>query len=187
MDKKLLIAFGAVAFVFFVFVSFALGVSFGAATDSSNFKDYWVPVLSMIGGWVAGIGTLAAVVVSLWLAHKQSLEDTELVDGKFFVATNGDEDFFALTLVSKGKRPAKVRSVSVGGAGAKRHLFIANWGWGSSALPVLMNYGDDATFRFRDDFEDTLDDFVKANLDGVKARVRILVSTTVKTYEFKLE
>ena len=186
MDRKLLFAFGTIAFSFFVFVSFALGISFGATSDSSTFKDYWVPVLSMIGGWVAGIGTLGAVAVSLWLAHKQAVEDTELLDGNFFEATDGANDFFALTLVSKGKRPAKVRSISIAGSGAKMHLYIANWGWGSSNLPVFLSYGDDATFKFRDDFSSTLDDYVNRNLDGNRDRVRVSVSTTVKTYEFKL-
>lgn len=187
MDKKLLFAFGAIAFLFFIFVSFALGVSFGATTDSSSFKDYWVPVLSMIGGWVAGIGTLGAVAVSLWLAHKQAAEDSEFLDGSFFAATDGTNDFFALNIVSKGKRPAKVRSISITGSGAKVNLYIANWGWGSSSLPVFLNYGEDAIFKFRDDFSSTLDDYVARNLDGNHDRVRVSVSTTVKTYEFKLQ
>lgn len=131
-------AFGVIGFLFFAFISFALGVTFGVTTDGADFKGYWIPVLGMIGGWVSGLGALAAVVVSLWLAHKQSREDTELIDGRFFEATTGSEDFFALTIVSKGKRPAKVRSITLGGLGAKKHLFVAQWGVGSSALPVFF-------------------------------------------------
>lgn len=187
MDKKFVFVFGAIALVFLVFISFALGVSFGAATDSSNFKEYWVPVFGMVGGWISGIGALAAVAVSLWLAHKQSSEDTELLDGRFFAATTGSEDFFALTLVSKGKRPAKVRSICVVGEGAKVNIYIASLGVGSTSLPAFLNYGDDAMFRFRDDFATALDNFVNTHLGGVKSRVRILVSTTVKNYEFKLQ
>lgn len=187
MDKKTMMVFVIVGFVFFIFLSFALGLSFGAATDSSSFKDYWIPVLSMIGGWVAGLGTLAAVAVSLWLAHKQSSEDTEDIHGEFFNATDGVESFLALTLVSKGKRPAKVRSVSVSGEGASHYMYISIWGGGSSVLPIYLNYGEDAFFRFRNDFSPRLDSFVESELAGVRSRVRVYVSTTVKTYEFKMK
>ena len=179
-------AFGVIGVLFVAFISFALGVAFGITTDDADFKGYWIPVLGMIGGWVSGLGALTAVVVSLWLAHKQSREDTELVDGSFFEATNGREDFFALTIVSKGKRPAKVRSITLGGLGAKKHLFVAQWGVGSNDLPAFLNYGEDAFFRFRDDFGVTINEFITNNLDGIESRLRVIVSTTVKTYEFKL-
>lgn len=53
-------------------------------------------------------------------------------------------------------------------------------------FPCFLNYGEDAFFRFRDDFGYTINEFVTNNLDGVESRLRVMVSTTVKTYEFKL-
>lgn len=172
---------------FLLFVSFAIGISFGASTDSSNFKDYWIPVLGMVGGWVSGIGALAAVVVSLWLARKQALDDTEHVEGKFYLGTDGTDSFYMLTLVSKGKRPAKVRSISISGVGAKVNLYVSEWRYGSSGIPIFLNYGDDAVYIFKPDFESAIQGYVTKFLEGDRTRLRVLVSTTVKTYELKAQ
>lgn len=173
--------------IFLMFISFSAGISFGASTDSSTFKDYWIPALGMVGGWVSGLGTFAAVVVSLWLARKQALDDTEHVEGKFNAGTDGRDSFYLLTLVSKGKRPAKVRSVNIGGIGAEVSLYIAEWRSGSSVIPIYLNYGDDACYIFKPDFSAALEAYVIQYLEGDRSRLRIYVSTTVKTYELKAQ
>ncbi|ASO30955.1 hypothetical protein CG015_17190 [Vibrio anguillarum] len=52
-------------------LSFVVGVSFGVSYNQETLTNVLIPALSALGGWVAGLGALAAVFTSLWLAEQQ--------------------------------------------------------------------------------------------------------------------
>lgn len=62
-------------------LSFFVGFFFGGASwlrmgvGSANDIAFW----SMVGGWVSGIATFAAVIVSLWMAYQASQSSVEKI------------------------------------------------------------------------------------------------------------
>ncbi|EKM5761148.1 hypothetical protein ACTV2B_004052 [Cronobacter turicensis] len=67
-------------------LSFALGF-YAGAVDWSWMKsghNEQVAFLAMVGGWVSGLATTAAVIVSLWMAYQASQNNVEKIDIKFF-------------------------------------------------------------------------------------------------------
>ncbi len=91
MFKLLRWAFLLVVFTIVIGFVFLLGLSFGLSNNHDKFITETVPVLSMLGGWVAGIGALAAVLTTLWLADKQRRDDVESlqVQVRSAIAMNG--------------------------------------------------------------------------------------------------
>jgi ABC-type multidrug transport system permease subunit len=77
MFKLLRWAFLLLVLASIIGLAFLLGLSFGLGNNQAKFISETVPVLSMLGGWVSGIGALAAVLTTLWLADKQRREDVE--------------------------------------------------------------------------------------------------------------
>lgn len=60
--------------VFIAFISFAIGAAFVAQVPGDDPNKLVIPLLTMLGGWVSGLGTLIAVVASLYIAHQQSTD-----------------------------------------------------------------------------------------------------------------
>lgn len=51
---------------------FALGSALGASVLGPSNGKNWIDFLAMLGGWVSGIGALAAVIVALNIADRQA-------------------------------------------------------------------------------------------------------------------
>ncbi|MBI5889775.1 MAG: hypothetical protein HZB47_03745 [Nitrosomonadales bacterium] len=69
MQLRVLIILGA---VLVVLLTFMIGIVFGAIYSGNKFGEILMPFLSMAGTWAAGIGTLAAVMVALYIATQQA-------------------------------------------------------------------------------------------------------------------
>ncbi|MCR9527509.1 hypothetical protein [Vibrio alginolyticus] len=106
---------------------------------------------SMIGTWVAGIGTISAVVTSLWLARKQEKIDLNVIAGHRQIVTVGSEDtpdYCMIKVTNRGVRPAKITNVGweYGSLTKKNHL-IQLFGFPESDdIPKVLNEGEDACF-----------------------------------------
>lgn len=189
MFKLLRWAFLFVVLVTVIGLAFLLGLSFGLGNNHDNFISETVPVLSMLGGWVSGIGALAAVLTTLWLADKQRREDVESlqVQVRSAIAMNGLGGWFiALNVISDGKRPVEVTNISVMSPHAKAYIPITDLAYGSSALPVSLSYGQRASFHLLAGFEREIRGFVNSHCKGRAAGLKVIISTTLKDFEAPL-
>ena len=186
MFKLLRWAFLLVVFTTVIGFVFLLGLSFGLSNNHDKFITETVPVLSMLGGWVAGIGALAAVLTTLWLADKQRREDVEnlRVSVRSAIADTGEGGWFiALGITSDGKRPVKVTSLSVQSPHARNYLHVSQFWWGSDPLPAAMTYGDSISLHLAPGFDRQISGYVHQHCHGKTAGLQFVVSTTL--HEFK--
>ncbi|MCL1127796.1 hypothetical protein [Shewanella surugensis] len=69
---------------------------------------------SVIGTWLASIGTVSAVVTSLWLANRQGKIHLGIVAGHRQLVTKASKtvpDLCMIKIVNKGTRPAKITGI----------------------------------------------------------------------------
>lgn len=166
--------------------AFLLGLSFGLGKSSASFVNEVVPVLSMLGGWVSGIGALAAVITTLWLADKQRREDVEnvRVSVRSAIADTGEGGWFiAVNMTSDGKRPVKVISLSVHSPFAKKYIQYTQFWWGSDSLPVSMSYGDNASLHLPPGADQQIAEFVRDHCQGRVKGLKFVVRTTLREFE----
>lgn len=186
MFKLLRWAFLIVVLATVIGLAFLLGLSFGVGNSHGKFISETVPVLSMLGGWVSGIGALAAVLTTLWLADKQRREDVEnlRVSVRSAITNTGEEGWFiALGITSDGKRPVKVTGVSVQSPHARNYLHIHQFWLGSDHLPAAMTYGDSISLHLTPGFDRQISRYVERYCRGNTSGLKFVVSTTL--HEFK--
>jgi hypothetical protein len=53
-------------------LSAAMGFAFGVDSLSDDLNKNFIPILSMVGGWISGVGALVASVVALRIAENQT-------------------------------------------------------------------------------------------------------------------
>lgn len=189
MFKLLRWAFLLVVFTIVIGFVFLLGLSFGLSNNHDKFITETVPVLSMLGGWVAGIGALAAVLTTLWLADKQRRDDVESlqVQVRSAIAMNGQGGWFiALNVISDGKRPVEVTSISITSPHAKAYMPITVLAYGSSALPASLSYGQRASFHLHAGYEREIGSFVNSHCGGRSSGLKVVIGTTLKDFSAPL-
>lgn len=105
-------------------------------------------ILSVIGTWLAGIGTLSAVIVSLCLARRNSKVRLKVCAGHRILITPGQReapDYCSIRITNVGFQPATIT-----GIGWKVGLFKKKYGTQTvpetSKLPVKLDYGDEASY-----------------------------------------
>lgn len=165
--------------------AFLLGLSFGLGNSHGKFIAETVPVLSMLGGWVSGIGALAAVLTTLWLADKQRRDDVESlrVSVRSAIANTGEGGWFiAVKVTSDGKRPVKVTSLSVHSPYAKKYMHVARFWLGSDPLPASMTYGDSISLHLTPGFDGELNEFVNKHCHGKTAGLKFVVNTSLHEF-----
>lgn len=106
---------------------------------------------SVIGTWVAGLGTVSAVIISLWLALHHNKIKLKVTAGHRLVITPGEEDapeFCSIHVVNVGVKPAKIISVSwrVGRGKNKRHMIQSFNIQPYETVPKLLTEGEDVSF-----------------------------------------
>jgi len=106
---------------------------------------------SVIGTWVASIGTVSAVITSLWMAYHQGRVKLDVVAGCRQLITQGSSDipdYCMIKVVNIGNRPAKIVSVSweAGRLNNKKHLIQMFGLRGFDDVPKMLQEGEEATF-----------------------------------------
>lgn len=170
--------------------AFLLGLSFGLGNNHDKFITETVPVLSMLGGWVAGIGALAAVLTTLWLADKQRREDVEnlRVSVRSAITNTGEQGWFiTLAITSDGKRPVKVTGVSVQSPHARNYLHIHQFWMGSDRLPAAMTYGDSISLNLTPGFDQQISRYVEHYCRGNTSELKFVVSTTLHEFNAPID
>lgn len=70
---------------------------------------------NVIGTWVASIGTVSAVITSLWFSRQQNRIRLKISAGARMVFTPGSEHqpmYCIINVVNIGDRPAKITGIS---------------------------------------------------------------------------
>lgn len=107
----------------------------------------FVPNWGSLGDWVAGLGAFFAVGVALWQSHLQRKEDVE----DLVIKQAQGRDRWKVSVVSKGKRPARVQYVSFYSREIDTILPIKNFIFhgADASLPQTLSYAEDIHFVTR--------------------------------------
>jgi len=156
---------------------FGLGAAYGTSIGTQEFKGLVVPVLDMLGGWVSGLGTLAAVMVSLWLTGKQGRENAENIEIKQLAK----QDFLKIDLVSKGNRTAVITGLELFEIGSGKRLSIDKY-MKMPALPAKLEYGGQVTFLLWEKHETEIRDEAYRWFVNKFSSMALKVTTTIGVY-----
>jgi hypothetical protein len=165
---------------------FLLGVAFGTSTSNAEFKETILPVLSAVGSWVSGVGALGAVLVALWIAEKQRINDKESLKLAFdFVVTPEQSNaVLMISAVSVGKRPSEINSILIYSQGATTQMYITSYLHGSSQIPINLGYGKKAQWLCKEKFEHQIGSYLKTYCNSKASHLEICVSTTTENFIF---
>lgn len=165
---------------------FLLGTAFGASTNSSDFKEMLLPVLSVIGSWVSGVGALGAVLVALFIAEKQRRSEKEnlKIEFNFVIVPFATEAVLMISAVSVGKQPSEISSVVIYGQGATASMYVSRLLNGSSPIPVNLGYGKKAIFLCEEGFEHHIGSYLNTYCGGKASNLKVCVSTTTENFIF---
>jgi hypothetical protein len=159
--------------------------------------DQWIQIANAVGTWVAGIGTLAAVCTSLWLARRTTRVDLWINVGIYWIiyagadGTDGDSgrrvECVGFDVVNRGENAVTVTGVGwrVGRRKDYRFVYQNVEAAVGPEPPKRLEHGERATFMFRlmDDWRDTFCvDFLRSDTD--LRTLRGYVSTTLLHNEF---
>lgn len=182
-EKLILTAFGIILLCLMLFL---LGVAFGTSTSSAEFEKTILPVLSVVGSWVSGVGALGAVLVALWIAEKQRRSEKEELKLAFeFVVTSGQSNAsLMISAVSVGKRPSEINSIVIYSQDATAQMYIARFLRGSSPIPISLGYGKKAIWLCEEGFEHQIGSYLKSYCDSKATHLKICVSTTTENFIF---
>ncbi|WP_396235030.1 hypothetical protein [Acinetobacter baumannii] len=102
---------------------------------------------SMIGTWLASIGTLAAVITSLYLARKNEKVNLLVTSNLIFLFSanhgyNDDDHYINIEITNNGNRPVTIQSVSWRIDKKKAFVVPINPNLINTPLPKMLNYGE---------------------------------------------
>ncbi|MGR5547163.1 hypothetical protein ACP3VZ_19310 [Vibrio sp. PNB22_2_2] len=168
-------------------LSFVVGVSFGVSYNQETLTNVLIPALSALGGWVAGLGALAAVFTSLWLAEQQRKSSGESLKCVFdvFVFQGEPDNALAVNVTSNGNKPSNINSITVHSSEAKVAMGIQQFAPFSSPLPSFLPYGQQAAFKLSSDFKPHVNDYVKNHCSGSYDNLFLSVNTTTSSFKVK--
>lgn len=136
----------------------------------------------VIGTWVASIGTVSAVITSLWLAYHQSKLKLKVASGIRQLITPGSDhipEYCVINVVNTGSKPAKITNISwEAGRFKDKKCLIQLFGYpGFDSIPKVLAEGEEANFmvplRENGDQEDWI---VRFSINLLKDNPRIVSS-----------
>ncbi|WP_426762131.1 hypothetical protein ACP6EW_18035 [Hafnia paralvei] len=194
MDKKI----NWVVYASVAVSALAIGLLFGyldmGIEDTDRFKSVTIPFLAMLGSWVAGIGTMLAVFVSLWLAGQAKKENVEELDISFSMSVmptiSVSEKYMTITITNKKRIRSNIVYIGFifsNAAGTFIGIDTNKLIYGK--IPALLSdYGDRETIVLPNDFGVMQTQAMVDACSGDDLGVATLyVGTTTNTFEKKLE
>ena len=132
--------------------------------------DELMQILTVLGSWLAGIGSLAAVIVALWLARRGTRVRLHSTVG-LRVMIGGEvvhQECLQVSTTNLGDRPVVISTVAwrIGKGRNARHAIPLFSDGLSDRLPKRLDHGETASFRIffpdpsiwaRDHFADLVD------------------------------
>lgn len=157
--------------------------------------DPTLQLWQVIGTWLTGVGTVGAVITSLWFSWHQNRVKLRVVVGHRVLATPGSSDwpeYCTIRVTNIGIRPAKIVNVSwhVGrrwtlrGRRNKRN-FIQTFGHAMSAnVPTILQEGEEAAFMvplYSDSGDGWLEGFARDTIADDPPKILKSLRATVHT------
>ncbi|HHY0435697.1 TPA: hypothetical protein ACVU31_002486 [Vibrio parahaemolyticus] len=166
-------------------LSFVVGISYGVSYNQDTLIEVLIPALSALGGWVAGLGALAAVFTSLWLAEQQRKSNGESLKCVFdvFVFQGEPNEALAVSVTSNGNKPSTINSITIYSTGAKVAMSIQEFSPSSSPLPSFLPYGQQAVFKLSSGAKLHINDYVKNHCEGSYKNLFLSVNTTTSSFK----
>jgi hypothetical protein len=174
--------------VIVILLSFALGTAFGSSVTHSDFIETLIPLFSMLGVWVSGLGTLGAVLAALWIAEKQKKDDIENlhISFDFMIFAGLSEEYLTVRVVSNGRRPSNVTSIVLSSPSSTVNIMVREFHRLSHPLPINLSYGVDAVFIFCAGFEEDIASYIKHHCSGSAEGLELNVISTIKNYKVNI-
>jgi hypothetical protein len=165
-------------------LSFVLGISFGVTFNQDSLINVVIPSLSALGSWVAGIGALAAVFTSLWLAEQQRKNSGESLKNAFdvFVFPPDLESRLAVNVTCTGNKPSNLNSITIHSKDSQVALAVVQLDIQGSQLPMALSYGQVAGFILPLNSETSIKDYVKNNCSGSYKNLVLNINTSTKSF-----
>ncbi|SGY95945.1 hypothetical protein [Moritella viscosa] len=165
-------------------LSFVIGVSFGVTFEEGSLTDTLIPILGVMGSWVAGLGALAAVFTSLWLAEQQRKNNIEKLKSAFDVCvfSTAPDDMLAVSITCIGNKPSNLNSISIRAKDCEVALGIAQFDIQGNRLPMSLSYGEQGCFILPLNSETSIKDYVKKHCSGSYKNVDLYVNTSTKSF-----
>lgn len=146
-------------------------------------------LINSLATWLSAIGTLAAVVTSLYLARRDARIDLMINAGLRMLVLGGKvqaSDFIYINLTNLGRRGARVTQLywKTGILWKKIYVWIPQQNDFSARIPVKLSDGDEAIFLstladFESSFSEIANDVFSGWFGGLKARfIRVGVCTS---------
>ena len=153
--------------------------------------------LSIIGSWLAGIGTLCAALVALWLARRSEKIDLMVnVDERLMVGEGYSEHprYLWIKIVNRGQINVIINSIGwrVGKKNKKYCLQLLDKSPYSNKLPIELPYGHEATYLIpffgeAEWLKNFSNDFIGNDIERKVKSLYLQISTSVgKTIETKV-
>lgn len=113
--------------------------------------DQWLQVLNVLGTWVAGLATFAAVVVSLWLARQQGRVRLKVIAAVMFVFNRDGTkhlECIGYRVINLGDRAVTINTIgwAVGKGKAKRFAAIDTDDRLGAIPPKRLEQGESTVF-----------------------------------------
>lgn len=188
--------------------AFGVGCLFGyirfGIANASDFKDITIPFLSMLGSWFSALGTLLAVVISLYFAMKANRENTEHIKVNAKIITlppfrmrtiaesESHQERMEINIVNIHHIRCEIQGVSMRFSANKKEEFDMELvKTGSFSLPmILADRGQSCRFFFR--FGDAAHSWafftsIEGKFDGGNlGKPELIIHSTTKEYEVPL-
>jgi hypothetical protein len=166
-------------------LSFIIGISFGVTYEQDTLTVVLIPALSAMGSWVAGLGALAAVFTSLWLAEQQRKNSDENLKCVLdvFVIQGEPDDSLGVIVTSNGNKPSNINSITIHSSDSTVAMSIQQFSPSSARLPAFLPYGQQASFILSPDFKSHINDYVKKHCSGSYENLFLSVNTTTNSFK----
>ncbi|MDW6002835.1 hypothetical protein [Vibrio mangrovi] len=152
--------------------------------------DNTLQIWNVVGTWVASIGTVSAVITSLWLASNANKVKLIVFAGHRILISRlekTNDDYCCIQVVNTGARPVKITNIGwqAGRFKNKQHMIQIFGTPNSDNVPKMLTEGEEAIFmvpfNLRGNDEDWLVSMAKTlteksnNINSLK----VCVSTSV--------
>lgn len=139
-----------IALVAMIGLAFLLGLSFGVGNNHDKFIAETVPILSMLGGWVSGLGALLAVGFALIQSNRQQEKER----ARCRIIVEEGEWFLTVLVVSEGIIPTNILSASISFDGGSHVYHLSKFPRLGVVFPTKLERGDVLTLVdvHRDDY-----------------------------------
>jgi len=129
---------------------------------------------SMIGTWLASIGTIAAVMTSLYLARKNDKVNLIVTSKLIFLFEylreyTDDDHYVCIEITNNGNKPVTIQNIAWKMSKNKFVIVPMNPNPITDTLPKMINYGETVRWAIKVNAIKTLwiPDFIK---DGIKRK-----------------